>query len=83
MKVEGSHGAIQGGGDDDVARGGERHSSDPTGVLREGDKAKATEGVPHLDLGVWGWGDTAAVNTATQTQTMQCHTGLASIPGEA
>lgn len=50
VKIEGSHGAIQGGGDDDVARGGKRHSRDPTGVLSEGDKAEATEGVPHLDL---------------------------------
>lgn len=50
VKIEGSHGAIQGGGDDDIARGGERHSSDPTRVLRESDKAEATEGVPHFDL---------------------------------
>lgn len=50
VKIEGSHGAIQGGGDDDMARGGERHACDPTRVLRESDKAEATEGVPHFDL---------------------------------
>lgn len=50
MKIVGSHGTIQGGGDNDMACGSECHSSDPTGVFRESDKAEATEGVPHLDL---------------------------------
>ena len=63
VKIEGSHSAIQGGGDDDMACGGECHSSDPTGVLRESDKAEATEGVPHLDL---GREHTGAMNTASQ-----------------
>lgn len=69
VKIEGSHGAIQGGGDDDMARGGERHSSDPAGVLRESDKAEATEGVPHLDL------ERGAMNTAIRTQIVQPDTG--------
>lgn len=79
VKIEGSHGAIQGGGDDDMARGGERHSSDPTGVLRESDKAEATEGVPHLDLerGLHG------SHEHSQMQTMQPDTGTAAIPGAA
>lgn len=50
MKVKGSHSSIQGGGDNDMASGGERDTSDPAGVLRKSDKAEATEGVPHLDL---------------------------------
>lgn len=50
MKVKGSHGSIQGGGDNDIARGGEGHTSDPAGVLRKSHKAEATEGVPYLNL---------------------------------
>lgn len=53
-----------------MARGGERHSSDPTGVLRESDKAEATEGVPHLDL---DRKHTGAMSTATRTRTVQPH----------
>lgn len=64
-----------------MASGGKGHTRDPTGVLRESDKAEATEGVPYLDL---QWEHMEAVNTTTPEPVHAApHTGVVAIPGDA